>query len=481
MRPSAWPLDRIIPYPDNPKLHPPAQVKKLAALFLQFGIDQPIVVDEGGVILKGHGRRLAAIEAAMTEFPVVQHHGLSDADKRAMRIEDNALPLLGTWDPQKLPLEMGKLRMAGYPMSRLSFSEAQLRRYAPAETPASAQEQPARTRAVAKRGDLWTMGRHKLICGDSTDPAVWARLFGSERAAVGFTDPPYGVSYEAPSGEHAVIENDDKRRDALYAMLVGSLRNFTKFLRDDAAAYIWHASSTRRDFDDALVAVGLIERQYLMWIKPTVAFGRADYQWQHEPCFYATKGNNSPKFYGGRAESTCWNVELSRNGDTAVNIANGVLLMDGSGAELFVQGRSPKAKKPRQIRVQRGAKISLLDNQAQTTVWEIARDTGYVHPTQKPVELARRAIENSSRPGEIVSDAFLGSGTTLIAAEMTDRRCFGAELDPKYVDAIVARWEKLTGQKAVRTPLASGTPRAATPAPRTRRNAPTASRRAVPA
>lgn len=476
MSPRAWAIDRIIPYPDNPKTHPPAQVRKLAELFQQFGIDQPIVVDEGGVILKGHGRRLAAIEAGMSEFPVVQHLGLSDVDKEVMRIEDNAVPLLGTWDASKLRMSIGKMRLAGFDPKRLSFSEAQLRRFMPAEATPEVRDTDAKAkRTIAKVGDLWTLGQHKLICGDSTDAAQWARLFGQERAACGFTDPPYGVSYVDAGG--ASIQNDEKRRDALYLILVGGLKNFARYLRDDAGAYIWHASSTRRDFDDALLAAGLNEREYLMWVKPTVVFGRADYQWQHEPCFYASRGDHAPKFYGGRAESTCWNVEITGAAATAANVGTGLLLMDGNGAELFVQSGVPKGKKARQVRVQRGAKISLLDNQAETTVWQIGRDTGYVHPTQKPVELARRAIENSSRPGEIVSDAFLGSGTTLIAAEMTGRRCYGLELDPKYVDAIVARWEKLTGQKAVRSPLASAPSPAGAETPTRRRNAPRATAR----
>lgn len=401
------------------------------------------------VILKGHGRLLAALEAEFDSFPVVIRKGLSETDKVAMRMADNQVALLAGWDRELVRDQVQRLRLDGYQINLLGFSEVALRNWeAPPAEPDSAPA-PSKT-PVSRAGDVWVLGGHRLICGDSTKPATWDALFGkADKASVVFTDPPYGVSYESPSGAFEVIQGDDKRRDELYQMLVMSLRQLVKRAMPAAAFYIWHASSTREDFAEAMKAVGLAERQYLMWVKPSVAFGRADYQWQHEPCFYASKADKAPAFYGERAESTVWHAQLATARDVAVTVGNGVLLLDGAGATLFVQAKAPKNKKLRQIRLAKGGRAFLAGSEIPGTVWQVGRDAQYEHPTQKPVELARRAIENSSRPGEIVADAFLGSGTTLIGAEMTGRRCFGAELDPAYCDVIVQRWEKFAGKAGI--------------------------------
>lgn len=447
-----WSLDRIKPYPNNPRTHPPEQITLLATLLRKFGPDQPIVVDEDGTILKGHGRRLGAEEGELGGFWVKQRTGLSDAEKRAMRIADNQVALLSGWDDELVRLEMQVLKTEDFPLELLGFSDKQLADFsdmspAPTGNPEAVPEAPKTP--IVRIGDLWELGKHRLFCGDSTVPDTWKQLFGDERAAMVFTDPPYGVSYQDQSGNFAVIEGDKKRQDALYKMLHQALRELVKIARNDAGFYIWHASSTREDFAQAMKAVGLTERQYLMWVKPSIVLGRADYQWQHEPCFYASKGETPPAFYADRAQSTVWHAQLVQENETCVTIGSGVLLLNGEGGTLYIQSKAPKNKKLRQIRLNEQSKIMLSGADRQDgTVWEVGRDSDYEHPTQKPVELARRAIENSSRAGEIVADGFLGSFTTGIACEMTGRRCYGVEIDPKFAEVDIQRWMRFTGQVA---------------------------------
>lgn len=444
-----WPISRIAPYDGNPKKHPPEQIEGLARDMLDDGVTMPILVDDAGIIIAGHARLQAAQRNGFAEYPVVVARGWTEERKRAVRIKDNARAQQGTWDRALLLTEMRSLRTDGYDIRSLGFGSQQLQQWGLELKPVvGADETPAvPAKATVKVGDIWLLGDHRLACGDSTDPAIWKSLFGRHRASMVFTDPPYGVSYQA--GGFEIIKNDDKRRDALYSMLLKSFREMARYADRDAGFYIWHASATREDFAQALKAAGLEERQYLIWVKPAMALGRADFQWQHEPCFYAVKESGSPKFYGDRTASTVWHAALSTKRDTAVAIGTGVLLLDGAGNSMYVQAAPPKGKRLRQVRVGDGDNVFLSGAETATTVWQVGRDSGYEHPTQKPVELARRAIEYSSRTGEIVADGFLGSGTTLIGAEITGRRCFGIELDPRYADVIVQRWQRLTGRQAV--------------------------------
>lgn len=453
-RPEMWPMAKIKPYPLNARIHPPSQITMLARMMQRHGVDQPIAVDEAGVILKGHGRRLAALEAAFEEFPVVVHRGLPEVEKMAMRLQDNQVALLSTWDKDLIQGAIGTLKIEGFDIPTLGFTEVALRGWGidgagesttsgdPEDTP------PLPTKPVVRLGDLWLLDDHRLICGDATQPATWTKLFGTSRASMVFTDPPYGVSYEAQSGKFGVIKGDGKRQDDLFKMLVAAFRGMAKFSTATAGMYIWHADKTRSDFFDAMIAAGLLERQYLIWVKPSLIPGNSDYQLQTEPCFYASK-EHRPAFYGDRAQATAWHVEMVATKDIAATVGTGVMLLDGNGNSLYIQSSAPKNKKLRQIRIDPGSTVFLSGSDRQdTTVWQVARDSRPEHPTQKPVELARRAIENSSRPGEIVADPFLGSGTTLIGAEMTTRRCYGSELDPAYAEVIIRRWEKFTGSPA---------------------------------
>lgn len=300
-------------------------------------------------------------------------------------------------------------------------------------------------------GDLWLLGSHRLICGSATDTSTIERLMDGHKAQMVHTDPPYGVSYETQSGKFGMIKNDDKTGDDLMGeLLIPAFRNYVNSTVEDAAFYIWHASSTRRDFEDAMTAAGLLEKQYLIWVKTAPVLGHADYQWAHEPCFYAEKTGQQAKFYGDRAQRTTWKAVLRGEDGMAATLTGGVVLTDGAGAKVYLTDKPPKGKKTRYVRLSQGRSICLYPEGKQNTVWEISRETKTVHPTQKPVEIPIRAITNSSQAGDIVLDFFGGSGSTLIAAEMTGRICYTTELDPKYCDAIVTRYIETSGNSDVK-------------------------------
>lgn len=303
---------------------------------------------------------------------------------------------------------------------------------------------------TSKRGDVWILGDHRLMCGDSTSAEDVGRLMGHDRAALVFTDPPYGVSFKSEGNDFDVILGDHKRDDALYQLVAGALKQAAAFTEDTAGFYVWHASSTRREFEDALRDAGLSERQYLIWVKNAIVLGRADYHWAHEPCFYASKTGHRPAWHGDRTQPTVWRVTLKKRAGLATTLGQAVVLVDGAGGQLAVTPALTKGKKNRTIRLEAGVPITLETASNNADVFEVGREHGgdYIHPTQKPVELATIALKNSTKAGEIVLDLFGGSGTTLMGAEAVGRKARILELDPKYVDAIIKRWEEATGRKA---------------------------------
>jgi DNA modification methylase len=297
---------------------------------------------------------------------------------------------------------------------------------------------------IAKAGDLWDLGPHRLKVGDSTAKEEVAALFQEDLAQLVFTDPPYGVDYDDAErgGHNGGIMNDEKKGLELEKQLLApAFKLAAKNAVEDAAFYIWHASATREHFARALKAAGLEERQYLVWVKPTIVMGRAHYHWAHEPCFYAGKAGITPRWAGDRRQSTVWQVTLRREGTAYVQLAQGVTLTDADGSQIHLTRDPPKGKKDRSVRVEPG-ETTLVSSLDGSDVWEIAPDSkkDYVHPNQKPVDLALRAIINNTEPGEVVYDAFAGSGSTLIACQRA-QRCFrGMELDRHFADLIIKRW-----------------------------------------
>lgn len=397
-----WKVTKLKPYAKNTRTHPPDQVKLLARLLQKYGPDQPIVVDEDGVILKGHGRRLAAMEAQIADFPVFIRRGLSEDEKRELRIADNQSALLSGWDEALMREEIGLLKIAELDLSILGFNDSQLAKFldsTPGRTePDAAPDLPKV--AIIKPGEIWTLGRHRLMCGDATKPADVARIAGGDLAAMVFTDPPYGVAYrDTGSGawnakklakkkagtlkpRFNAIEDDELDENELLEFLVSYMR--LQPLSKSAAQYVCHANLRSHVFREALLATSSVIRGVCIWNKTRPGFNFANYKWKHEPIFYAVPHKGKVAWYGDKT---------------------------------------------------------------QTTIWDVPSESGaaYKHPTQKPVGLAAIAIKNSSKAGDYVYEPFAGSGSTLIACEMSARSCLAIELSPAYVEVVIQRWQMFTG------------------------------------
>ena len=379
----------IIPYDKNPRLNDGA-VEAVANSIKEFGWRAPIVVDKDMVIICGHTRLKAAIQLGLEEVPVHIADNLTPEQVQAYRIADNRTGEIAEWDYSLLPVELKELQDSDFDLSLLGFDAEELDKLlngeeenvvAEGETDADAVPEVPEV-AVSKRGEVYQLGKHRLMCGDSTKPEDVAKLLDGELADMVFTDPPYGVSYKGvnnPGGRAwEVIENDDLRGDTLSEFLLAAFKNIKAHLREKRAFYIWYATSNHLQFEHAIIDAGLKSKQVLMWNKGMI-LGHSDYHWAFEPCFYGCKAEENCIWFGDRC---------------------------------------------------------------QTTVWDIKRDNTreYVHPTQKPTALAIKAMFNSCKPGEIVLDLFGGSGSTLIACEQTNRVNRSMEFDPKYADVIRKRW-----------------------------------------
>ena len=450
--------EKVIGNPRNPNKHPKKQVEMLAKIIKATGWRANITISRlSGYVVKGHGRLEAAIKAGCEKVPVEYQNYTSEAEEWADLTADNRLAELSDMDNTMLADLLAEIDTGEFPLELSGYTEEDLDGIIGAiagEDDAEPNDQDDEHEQplppMSKLGDLWLLGGHRLICGDATDAATIERLMDGEKAAMVHTDPPYGVSYETQSGNFAMIKNDDKTHDELfYKLLLPAFNNYRRHTIEEAAFYIWHASSTRRDFEDAMTAAGLMENQYIIWVKNGISLGRADYQWAHEPCFYASKAGVSPNFYGDRAQHTVWRATTRQDGQMMTVLGSGIVLTDGTGGKLCITDKPPKGKKMRYVRMEEGKPIDLFQEDRMNTVWEVARETNTLHPTQKPVEIPVRAIENSSQPGEIVLDFFGGSGSTLMGAELTGRRCYSTELDPVYCDVIISRYVTQTGNIGV--------------------------------
>ena len=453
------PLEKLRPNPRNPNHHSADQIKRLSGIIQATGWRNPITVSNlSGLIVKGHGRMEAAAWGNLSEAPVEYQDYDSEEEEWADLIADNRLAELSTLNTGEL-LEMVNeidtgvvpLEMTGYTTEDIEAIIAAMGGEGDAEDDGADDVGDISKGYIpmTKPGDIWHVGQHRVMCGSATDDAAVDRLMGGELAQLVHTDPPYGVSYETQSGKFGMIKNDDLDPDALMQLLTPAFKNYVRYTDADAAFYIWHAFTAFRDFDDAMTAAGIMKKQYIIWWKPAPVLGHADYQWAHEPCFYAQKAGEQCRFFGDRAQRTTWKVVLRGRDGTATTLSGGVVLTDGQGGKVYLASTPPKGKKIRYIRLSEGRSVTLYPENKQTTVWEVARETKTEHPTQKPVEIPLTAITNSSETGDLVIDFFGGSGSTLIAAEMAGRRCYTMELDPKYCDVIVNRYVKMTGNLGV--------------------------------
>lgn len=389
------PIDSLRAYENNPRQNDDA-VAVVAESIRQFGFRQPIVVDAEGVIVIGHTRWRAARHLGMTEVPVHVAEGLSPDQIRALRIADNKTNEVATWDLDKLGIELKALEGSDLDLdlAALGFDQDELAKLLdpgvrdgltdPDEVPPV----PEAGQTLTQPGDLWVLGDHRLLCGDSAEPAQMARLMDGRQADLLLTDPPYNVAYEGGTDAAMTIANDDMDDASYRQFLVATLGCAVAVLRPGGAFYCWHADSEGLTVRGACADIGLTVRQCLIWVKSSLVLGRQDYQWKHEPCLYGWK--------------------------------------DGAGH-------------------------TWLSDRSQTTVLEFDKPArNGEHPTMKPVPLFLYLTQNSCPAAGVVLDPFGGSGTTLIAAEQTGRHARLMELDPRYCDVIVKRWEQFTGKQAQR-------------------------------
>lgn len=385
-----WSLTRLTPYARNARTHSEAQVAQIAASIREWGWTVPVLVDESGTLIAGHGCVLAAQRLGLAEVPVMVARGWSEAKRRAYLLADNKLALNAGWYKAMLRAELADLAGLGADLSLSGFSAEEVAALTAEDSagltdPDDVPEAPADS--VSRLGDVWQLGRHRLVCGDSTRAADVAKALNGVQPQLMVTDPPYGVAYDPAWRNQAGLSgtqrtgkvlNDDRAdwREA-WALFPG------------AVAYVWHGALHASTVAESLLAARFAVRAQIIWAKDRLVLSRGHYHWQHEPCWYAVRGGAKGHWSGDRKQTTLWSIP-SRDQDAAT-----------------------------------------------------------IHGTQKPVECMRRPIENNSSAGQAVYEPFCGSGTTLIAAEMTGRACHALELDPAYVDVAVLRWQAFTGQPAV--------------------------------
>lgn len=436
--------EKLLANPRNWRIHPKYQREALKAVMDEVGWVQQIIVNlTTGLIVDGHLRVAMAIERGEKRIPV-NYVELTEEEEAIVLATIDPIAAMAKADDDLLDELAAAIETDNEALQDLLNGITRDHDEDDDEDPAERNRSKAMIKKWGvKAGQTWSIGKHKLCCGNSGDPKLYKKLMGVEKAALLFTDPPYGVSYKARSGKFDDIANDELTGDALVKFLVKTLRHTVKYTRDDGAFYIWHASSTRVEFQDALRAIGLEERQYLIWVKPAAVLGWGDYRWAHEPCFYASKAGETPLFYGDRSNTTTWYVKKAETDEVATAVGSGVLLSNGENDTLYVTAKPPKNKRLRKIRLQDGATAWLYSRDQQDDVWEVGKVGKPEHPTEKPPELARRAIENSTQENEIVLDVFAGTGGTFIAAEHTGRRARGIELEPGYVAVTLERMSEM--------------------------------------
>lgn len=410
--------DSLIPYARNSRTHSDEQVAQIAASIKEFGFLNPIIVDGENGIIAGHGRLLAAQKLGIDEVPVVEAAHLTEAQKRAYIIADNKLALNAGWDNEMLALELGELGELGFDLGLTGFDEDEIAALMPDEIEPGLTDEDAvpevQDDPVTKPGDVWLLGNHRLMCGDSTIIDDADRLMGGKKADMVWTDPPYNVDYEGGTG--LKIQNDSMPDASFRQFLVDAFVVAYSVTKSGRPIYVAHADSEGENFRGAVRESGFLLKQCLIWVKNSMVMGRQDYQWQHEPILYGWKPGEAHKWYGEFTKKTVIDDDVD------------VKKLDKK--ELV-------------------ALVNKLRNSKCTTV--IREDKPYrndIHPTMKPVALVGGMILNSSRPEDVVLDLFGGGGATLIACEKHNRNACLMELDPKYCDVIIRRWQDFTGKQA---------------------------------
>lgn len=374
-------VDRLIPYARNARTHSKEQILQLRSSLREFGFVNPIICDKDYNIIAGHGRVLAAKAEELTEVPCVFVEHLTEAQKKAYILADNRLATSAGWDEELLALEFADLKEFGFDFEITGFDAAEIERLLSYNGDNVDDDDFDLTDALEQAafvlpGDVWTLGRHRLICGDATEAETVRKLMDGRKANLVLTDPPYNVNFEGSSG--LKIKNDSMKADQFYNFLLSAFKCFYENLADGGAFYSFHSDSEKVNFFRACVDAGFHYSTTCVWVKNALVLGRGDYQQMHEPVMYSFKDTAKHKWYSDRKQTTIWNFN-----------------------------------KPK-------------------------KNTD--HPTSKPLDLLAYPIKNSSQANAIVLDTFGGSGSTLIACEQLDRTCFMLELDEKYASVILRRY-----------------------------------------
>jgi len=382
-------IDELIPYANNARTHSKDQINKLRSSLREFGFINPILIDKDYNIIAGHGRVMAAREEGIKEVPCVLVEHLTEAQKKAYILADNRLAMDAGWDDEMLVLELENLKELDFDMDLTGFDAAEIEELFSNIHDKDVQDDDfdvdsaLEEDTISKQGDIWLLGRHRLICGDSTKAEIYEKLMGGKKANLCVTDPPYNVNYTAGSENERTIKNDNMEDKKFYEFLLTAFKNVLDALDDGAAAYVFHADTEGLNFRKAFKDAGFHLANVCIWAKQSLVLGRSDYQWQHEPILYGWKPTGKHRWYSDRKQTTIWNFD-----------------------------RPTKSE---------------------------------LHPTMKPVPLVAYPIQNSSMSNCIVLEPFAGSGSTLIACEQLERICYAIELDEKYADVIVKRYIEYVG------------------------------------
>ena len=381
------PLSKLVPYVNNARTHSQEQITKLRSSLREFGFINPVIIDRDFNVIAGHGRIAAAKEEGITEVPCVFVDYLTEAQKKAYILADNRMALDAGWDEELLRIEIESLQGADFDVSLTGFGEDEIADLFSGDGEKDVKDDDfdlsaaLEKAAFVEKGDIWTVGRHRLMCGDATSAEDVAALMDGKKANLIVTDPPYNVAFKSGSG--LSIQNDSMENGEFYTFLYNSFQNMAEHLEKGGAAYVFHADTEGLNFRKAFVDAGFHLAGVCIWVKNSLVLGRSDYQWQHEPVLYGFLKNGKHPWYSDRKQTTIWNYD------------------------------KPKRNKN--------------------------------HPTSKPLDLLGYPISNSSQENAIVLDTFGGSGSTLMACEQTDRICHMMELDEKYASVILRRYVEDTG------------------------------------
>nr|DAI68661.1 MAG TPA: adenine specific DNA methyltransferase [Caudoviricetes sp.] len=375
------PLSKLVPYVNNARTHSPEQINKLRSSLREFGFVNPVIIDRNYGVIAGHGRILAAKEEGISEVPCVFADHLTEAQKKAYIIADNRMAMDAGWDEELLRVEIEALQAEAFDLSLTGFDDKELADLFADETGSDAKDDEFDLAAAlekasfVEKGDVWTVGRNKLVCGDATDPDDVNTLMGDTKANLILTDPPYGVSFKSSSG--LTIQNDSMKDEEFYNFLLSSFKCMADHLEKGGSAYVFHADTEGLNFRRAFIDAGFHLAGCCIWVKDSLVLGRSDYQWQHEPVLYGFLQNGKHKWFSDRKQTTIWNFDKPKRN------AN--------------------------------------------------------HPTSKPLDLLGYPIGNSTQENAVVIDTFGGSGSTMMACQQMNRICHMMELDEKYASVILRR------------------------------------------